>query len=143
MGSQDESDRQLEIFRKIEEDDRSKADRSRNIAVANRDAAAKLIEGHPDEAVQMFLTEIETFPDSVGAYLNLGTAQSKLGRHKEAAATFQKILAQDISDSFLVSWSLSREYQDMGDMDASRRHQVVYLQNIDLALREALDSNLD
>jgi len=143
MGSQDESERQFEIFRKIEEDDRSKTDRSRNITVGNRDAAAKLIEGHGDEAVKMFLTAIETFPDSVTAYLNLGTAQSKLGQHKEAAGTFQKILAQDISDSFLVSWSLSREYQYMGDMEASRRHHVVYLQNIDLALREALDSNLD
>jgi hypothetical protein len=43
----------------------------------------------------------------------------------------------------LVSWNLAQEYQYLGDMEASRRHKVVYLQNIDLALREALESNLD
>jgi tetratricopeptide (TPR) repeat protein len=143
LGSNEESDKQLEVYRKLEAQARAENDRGRNIVVENRDAAAKLIEGHAEEALEMFRKIIETFPDSATAYLNLGTAQSKLGQHKDAAETFQKILSLNISDSFLVSWHLAQEYQALGNIEASRRHQVVYLQNIDLALREALESNPD
>jgi tetratricopeptide (TPR) repeat protein len=143
LGSNEESEKQLEVYRKLEAQARAENDRGRKIVVENRDAAAKLIEGHAEEALEMFRKIIATFPDSATAYLNLGTAQSKLGQHKAASETFQKILSLNISDSFLVSWHLAQEYQALGDTEASRRHQVVYLQNIDLALREALESNPD
>jgi tetratricopeptide (TPR) repeat protein len=143
MDAKEESDKQLEVYRKLETEARSETDRGRDIVVVNRDAAAKLLEGRGEEAVEMFRKTIETFPDSVAAYLNLGTAQSKLGQHKPAVDTFQKMLSLNISDSFLVSWNLAQEYQSLGDTEASRRHKVVYLQNIDLALREALESNFD
>ena len=139
MGANEESDREFDIFRKVEEEARSQTDRIRYMGVLNRDAAAKLLEGHPEEAVEMFLNIIQSFPDSATAYLNLGFAQSRIGQHKAAAETFQKILSQSISDSFLVSWSLAREYRFVGDKEASRRHEIVYLQKIDIALREALD----
>ena len=143
MGANEESDREFDIFRKVEEEARLQTDRIRYLGVLNRDAAAKLLEGHPEEAVEMFLNIIQSFPDSATAYLNLGFAQSRLGQHKAAAETFQKILSQSISDSFLVSWSLAREYRYVGDKEASRRHEIVYLQNIDIALREALDVGPD
>ena len=143
MGAKEEGDKELEVFRKLEAEARSETDRGRNIGVVNRGAAAKLLEGRAEEAVEMFLKAIETFPDSPTAYLNLGTAQSKLGQHKAAAGTFQKMLTLSIADNFLVSWNLAREYQYLGDIEASRRHEVVYLQNIDVALREALESNLE
>ena len=143
MGTQEESERELEVYRKLEAEARAETDRGRNIVVVNRGAAAKLLEGSAEEAVEMFRKAIETFPDSATAYLNLGTAQSKLGQHKAAADTFQKILSLNVSDSFLVSWNLAQEYQHLGDSEASRRHQVVYLQNIDVALREALETNLE
>ena len=57
--------------------------------------------------------------------------------------TLQKMLSLGIGDTFLVYWNLAQEYKFLGDMEASRRHEVVYLQNIDVALLEALDSNLD
>jgi hypothetical protein len=53
------------------------------------------------------------------------------------------MLTLNIADSFLVSWNLAQEYRYLGDIEASRRHEVVYLQNIDVALREALESNLE
>ena len=84
----------------------------------------------------MFLKE-----GSPTAYMNLGTAQSKLGQHKAALETFQKMVAQNMSDSFLVPWHLAQEYQALRDTDASLRYRVVYLQNIDGALSEALDSS--
>src|SRR5207244_10158270 len=108
-----------------------------------RDAAAKLLDGHAQEALEMFQKAIGATAEATTTYLNLGTAQSKLGQHQAATDTFQRMLTQNISDSFLVSWNLSLEYQALGDLEASRRHQVVYLQNIDLALREALESNLE
>jgi tetratricopeptide (TPR) repeat protein len=142
MGAKEEGDRELEVYRKLEAEARSETDSGRNIVVVNRGAAVKLLEGRAEEAVEMFLKAIETSPDSATPYLNLGTAQSKLGQHKAAADTFQKMLALNL-DSFLVSWNLAQEYQSLGDIEASRRHRVVYLQNIDGALREALESNLE
>ena len=141
MGAQEEADRELEIYQKLETQARSEADRGRNIVVANRGAASRLLEGRAEEAVEMFQKAIETFPESAAGYINLGTAQSKLGQHKAAAQTFQKILTENIADSFLVSWNLFREYQYLGDVEASRRLEAVYLQNLDVALREALESN--
>src|SRR5262249_24930931 len=143
MDAKEESDKQLEVYRNLETEARSETDRGRDIIVVNRDAAAKLLEGRGEEAVEMFRKAIETFPDSATAYLNLGIAQSKLGQHKAALDTFQKMLTLNISDSFLVSWNLAQEYQFLRDTEASTRHKVVYLQNIDLALREALESNPD
>jgi tetratricopeptide (TPR) repeat protein len=143
MGQAEEGQKQLELFRKVEADARAETDRSRDIVVVNRGAAAKLVEGHPDEAVEMFLRAIETYPDSPTPYLNLGLAQSKLGQHKAAIDTFQKMLSLGMTDGFLVYWNLAQEYQVVGDTEASRRHQVVYLQNLDVALREALEWTID
>lgn len=142
IGTQEESERELGVYRKLEAEARAETDRGRNIVVVNRGAASKLLEGHRQEAVEMLVKATEDFPDSATAYLNLGTAQSKLGQHKAAAGTFQKMLALNL-DSFLVSWNLAQEYQYLGDIEASRRHRVVYLQNIDVALGEALESNLE
>jgi Flp pilus assembly protein TadD len=115
----------------------------RDISVFNQEATAKMTEGHAEEALQMLQKAVETFPDSATAFLNLGAAQSKLEQHKAAVETFQKMLTQSISDSFLVSWNLAQEYRSLGDLETARKHEVVYLQNIDLALREALESSLD
>jgi tetratricopeptide (TPR) repeat protein len=138
MDAKEQADRELEVYRKLEAEARSEIDRGRNVVVVNRGAATKLLEGHPEEALEMFLKD-----GSATAYLNLGTAQSKLGQHKAAVETFQKILAQNISDSFLVSWHLAQEYEHLSDSEASLRHRVVYLQNIDVAIREALESTVD
>jgi tetratricopeptide (TPR) repeat protein len=131
-----ESERQLEIYRKLEAEARAKTDRGRNIVVMNRQAAAKTAE----EAIAMFAQAIETFPDSPAAYLNLAIVQSRLGQHMTAVTTLQKLLTGNISDSFLVSWNLAQVYQHLGDKEASLRHRVVYLQNLDVALSEALDT---
>ena len=138
-----EGDRELEIFRTLEAKARAETDRGRNIVVVNREAAAKLLEGRAEDALEMFRMAIPAFPDSPTAYMNLGTAQSKLGQHKAAADTFQRMLTLNVADNFLVSWNLAQEYRSLGDMDASLRHKVVYLQNIDVALRAVLESNLD
>jgi tetratricopeptide (TPR) repeat protein len=143
LGSNEDSDRELEVYRKLEAEARKETDRGRSIVVANRDAGTKFLEGHTDEAVEMFRKTIEAYPDSATAYLNLATAQSKLGQHKAAVETFQQLVTRNLADGFLVPWHLAQEYQFLGDMEASLRYKVVYLQNIDLGLREALESNLN
>jgi tetratricopeptide (TPR) repeat protein len=136
LGAQQEADRELEAYRKLEVQGRDENDRGRNITVMSRSAVSKFMDGQAEEAFEMFRKE-----GSSTAYLNLGTAQSKLGQHKAAVETFQKMLTENISDSFLVSWHLAQEYQQLGDKDTSLRHRVIYLQNIDVTLREALESN--
>ena len=143
IDKKEESDKEFEIYRKIEEDTRAERDRNRNIGVMNRDAAERLVEGRNAEAIEMFQKAIQAFPDSATAYLNLAFAQSRIGQHKASADSLQKMLSQNISDSFLVSWSLAREYRSLGDSETSLRHEVVYLQNVDLALREAVDATLE
>jgi len=53
------------------------------------------------------------------------------------------MLSVGMTDNFMVYRNLSQEYELLGDMEASRRHRVVYLQNLDVALRETLESNLE
>jgi tetratricopeptide (TPR) repeat protein len=143
MDRRDEGDRDLELYRKLEEETRAERDRNRNVIVLNRGAAGKFLEGRPEEAIGMFLKIIETYPEVSPQYLNLAIVQSKLGRHQAAVDTFQKMLSLGMDDDFLVYWNLSQEYRLLGDMDASRRHEVVYLQNLDVALRDALEWNLE
>jgi predicted Zn-dependent protease len=142
MDQKEDADRELELFRKLETETRAESDRNREIIVLNSGAAARLVEGHPEEATEMFLKIIDSYPDAPAHYLNLGIAQSKFGQHQAAADTFQKMLSRGM-DNFLVSRNLAQEYKLLGDLEASRRHEVVYLQNVDLALRDALDWNLE
>jgi tetratricopeptide (TPR) repeat protein len=141
LGEQQKGERELDVYRKLEAEARAETDRGRDIGVLNRGAASKLLDGQNAEAVEMLVKATEDFPESATVYMNLGIAQSKLGQHKAAVETFQKMLTLNL-DSFLVSWNLAREYQHLGDIEASRRHESVYLQNVDIALREALGSNL-
>jgi tetratricopeptide (TPR) repeat protein len=143
LGETENAERELELYRKLEAEARSEIDRSRNMVVLNRGAAAKLLEGRPEEAVEMFLKVIQSYPDEPAHYLNLGTVQSKLGQHKAAVETFQKMLSLGMADNFLVYRNLAEEYELLGDMEGSRRHRVVYLQNLDVALQESLASDLD
>jgi tetratricopeptide (TPR) repeat protein len=142
MGQKEDGDRAFEQYRKLEAEARSRTDRDRDIIVANRGAAKKLLEGHAEEAIAMFLKIIDSYPDAPSHYLNLGTAQSKLGQHKASLETFQKMISRGM-DSFIVYRNLALEYQLLGDMDASRRVEAVYLQNMDLALRESLDVGIE
>ena len=143
MDRKEEGDRELELYRKLEAESRAETDSSRNVVVLNRGAAGEYLEGRPEKAIDMFLKIIEAYPDVSPQYLNLGIVQSKLGRHQAAVDTFQKMLSLGLDDNFLLFWNLSQEYRFLGDRDASRRHEVVYLQNLDVALRDALEWNLE
>jgi tetratricopeptide (TPR) repeat protein len=138
MDRKDEAEKELALYRKLEADTRTATDRSRTIEVLNRGAAAMWLEGRRDEAVAAFLKLTETYPDAPAIYLNLGWVQSKLGRHQDAAGTFEKMLRLGTGDNFLVHWNLAQEYKLLGNTEGSR-HQVLYLQKVDMALESALE----
>jgi tetratricopeptide (TPR) repeat protein len=143
MGRKDDAERELDAYRKLEADARSTRDRGRTIEVLNRGAAAKWLEGRRDEAITEFLKHIERYPDAPAIYLNLGWAQSKSGRHQDAAATFERMLGLGFGDNFLVHWNLAQEYKLLGDMQRSLQHNVLYLQRLDMALESAIDWAID
>jgi tetratricopeptide (TPR) repeat protein len=142
LGQQENAEKELEQYRKLEADSRANINRSRDIVVVNRGAAASLLEGRPEESIDLFQKAIAAYPDAPAHYLNLGTVQSKLGRRQAAVETFQKMLNLGM-DNFIVYWHLAQEYALLGDMEASRRYRVVYLQNVDVALQETLASGLE
>jgi tetratricopeptide (TPR) repeat protein len=141
IGQKEEGDRAFEQYRKLEAEARAQTDQARDIVVLNRSAATKLLEGHPEEAIGMFVKAIESYPNAPANYLNLATAQSKLGRHQAAIDTLKKMVSLGM-DSFLVYRNLAVEYRAVGNLDANGP-EVVYLQNLDLALREALEVGLE
>jgi tetratricopeptide (TPR) repeat protein len=141
-GQKEQGERAFEQYRKLEAEARAQTDKARNIVVLNRGAATKLLEGHPEEAIEMFLKIIESYPDAPANYVNLGTAQSKMGRHQAAIDTFKKMVSLGM-DNFLVYRNLAAEYRELGNLEASRPPEVVYLQNLDVALREALEVGLE
>jgi tetratricopeptide (TPR) repeat protein len=142
IGQKEEGERALEQYRKLEAEARAQTDQARDIVVLNRGAASKLLEGHPEEAIAMFLKIIESYPNAPAQYVNLGIAQSKLGRHQAAVDTFKKMVTLGM-DNFLVYRNLAEEYRLLGNLEASRPPEVVYLQNLDLTLREALEVGLE
>ena len=143
MDRKADAEKALDLYRKLEADTRTATDRARTIEVLNRGAASKWLEGRRDEAIATFLKLIESYPDATAIYLNLGWAQSKLGRHQDAAGTFEKMLSPGMGDSFLVHWNLAQEYKLLGDVPRSLQHNVLYLQKLDTALESAQDWAID
>lgn len=139
MGRLEEGQKELQEYEKLERKAQGETNRVREIVATNRGAAALLIEGQAEEALAMFRKGIESHPDAAAMYLNLGLAQSKLGRHQEAAKTFEAMLGLEPGDNFVVHRSLAREYELLGDTSAAARHQVLYLQKLDAALEAGLN----
>lgn len=139
MGESEEGQKELQEYEKLERDAQAETNQGREIVVTNRGAAAHLMNGRAEEAIAMFRKGIEAHPKAAGIYVNLGLAQSRLGRHRDAVKTFETVIDLGFGDNFLVHRSLSREYELLGDTKASLRHQVLYLQRIYAALEAGLN----
>lgn len=135
LGQREEGQEELQEYRKLEEDARTESDRQGDAWLSNWNAVNKLAAGENDEAIEVFLKGIESHPGSRRLYLNLGLAQSSLGRHEAALETFQTMVDLGVSDDFLVHKNLAREYDVIGNIEASRREQLIYLQRIEAELK--------
>jgi predicted Zn-dependent protease len=100
-------------------------------------AAAVRLQNREEEAALETLREgIQAYPDSPSLQLNLGIVQSRIGRHRDAVKTFQAMIDKGFQDQdFLVHLNLSREYEILGDVKASQLHRLLYLQKVDVFLK--------
>ena len=65
-----------------------------------------------------------------------GIVQSRIGRHRDAVKTFEAMIDKGFQDQdFLVHLNLYREYETLGDMKVSQLHRLIYLQKVDVFLK--------
>ena len=127
----------MDRFRKLEAEERDRKDIGGPTAASIKSAITKLEKGRTEEALEEIRGHIRSDPDSAPLYLNLGVAQSRIGRHTDAINTFQAMIDRGLGESFLVDFNLSREYEALGDKSKSQRYRVHYLQKLDDSLKRA------
>lgn len=130
----EEGEAELKRFDGLEADERGEVVRGRTIPAALHTAFTKLEEGQGEAAIKLLRGAIHSYPDSTALHLNLGILQSRLGMHGDAVKTFEDMIDRGDQDYFLVHFNLSREYESLGDMKASRLHWLTYLQKYDAFL---------
>ena len=137
-GRPEEGEAELERFEKLEASERDEGIRGRTIPVTLRTAFARLEGGQGEAAIEVLREGTRAYPDSASLQLNLGIMQSRLGMHHDALKTFQAMVDQGFQDQnrFLAHLNLSREYEVLGDMKASRLHRLIYLQKYDAFLNK-------
>jgi predicted Zn-dependent protease len=136
-GRSEEGEAEMDRFRKLEADERDRKDPGGPTGVSLKSAMTKLEKGRTEEALEEIRKHIRSDPDSALLYLNLGIAQSRVGRHADAIDTFQTMIDRGLGESFLVDFNLSREYEAIGDKSKSQRHRVNYLRKLDASLKKA------
>ena len=127
-GHAKEGEAELDRFRKLERQERERADWLRTTRVFLQSAADNLANGRGDDAIKELRDGIREYPDAGLLHLNLGIIQSRLGRHSDAVETFQTMIKLGLGDFYLVHFNLSHEYQVLGNMALSQRHRLIYLQ---------------
>ena len=136
-GRSEEGEAEMDRFRKLEADERDRNDPGGPSGASLKNAMAKLEKGRTEEALEEIRNHIRSDPNSAVLHLNLGVAQSRVGRHADAINTFQTLIDRGLGDSFLVDFNLSREYETVGDKSKSQRHRVDYLRKLADSLKKA------
>jgi tetratricopeptide (TPR) repeat protein len=138
-GHSEQGEPLLQEYERLEANALAAEKQRREILELNRSAAVKLVEGQGDEAIQLFQRALDLHPeraDEGRIRLSLALAQAKLGRHREAAETFQAMIDQGASD-FLIHRNLAAQYELLGDSRAAEQ-RAIYLQKFDAALKAIL-----
>jgi len=128
----------LQEYERREADLKAAEFEKRQVSALDRDASAKVIDGQLEAAADLLRDGIRLHPNAQTLQLKLGLIESKIGRHREAVSTFRKMIELTLDD-FLVHKNLSREYEILGDIPASMKHRVIYLQKYDAALKTKLE----
>jgi tetratricopeptide (TPR) repeat protein len=110
-GRSEDGAAEMERFRKLEADDRESKDPGGATGAFLKSSMTKLEKGRIDEALEEIRQNLRSDSDSTLFYLNLGIAQSRVGRHTDAINTFQTMMDRGLGDSFLVDFNLYREYE--------------------------------
>ena len=124
----------LEDYQRRERDLQAAASRLAAIAELDKTSLTMLSEGRTQEAMALLGEGIVTYPLNARLHMKLGLIQSKLGRHREAAETFETMIRLQMDD-FLVHRQLAREYDQLGNREGGQQQRVLYLQRYDAALQ--------
>ena len=124
----------LEDYQRRERDLQTAAARLAAIAELDKASLTMLSDGRAQEAITLLGEGIATYPGNARLQMKLGLIQSRLGRHREAAETFETMIRLQMDD-FLVHRQLAREYEQLGNREGGQQQRVLYLQRYDAALQ--------
>jgi tetratricopeptide (TPR) repeat protein len=112
----------------------------RTLLELDRNAAIKLVGRQGEDAITLWREALSSRPNAAletRLLMNLGVAQAKLERHRDAAETFQTMIDRGIND-FLIHRNLAVQYKLLGD-SRYLQHRASYLQKYDDALKVILN----
>ena len=110
------------------------------ILVAAGSAAVAGVAQQGEDAIGLWREALSSRPGAAletRLLMNLGVAQAKLGRHRDAAETFETMIDRGIND-FLIHRNLAVQYELLGDK-RYLQHRASYLQKYDAALKVILN----
>ena len=138
LGDPEEGARELEEFARLNSLMEAEEQRYRDIEAIGSEATAAFLKGQPETAVGVLRQGIDRYPDEVGLHMSLGLALGRAGRYAEAIETFGEILDRGPGDDYLVHQNLAAAYEAVGDVEASERHQALYLERLEAELSPAV-----
>ena len=130
----------LQDYEKLEAEEQANQKQQRTLLELDRNAAIKLAERQGEDAIGLWREALSSRPSAAletRLLINLGVAQAKLGRHRDAAETFQTMIDRGIND-FLIHRNLAIQYELLGD-SRYLQHRASYLQKYDAALKVILN----
>jgi tetratricopeptide (TPR) repeat protein len=139
-GHNEQGQMALHDYEKLEAQSQADQKHQRTLLELDRNAAMKLVGGQGEEGIALWRKALSSGPTATletRFLMNLGVAQAKLGRHRDAAETFQTMIDLGIND-FLIHRNLAVEYQILGD-SRYLQHRASYLQKYDAALKVILN----
>jgi tetratricopeptide (TPR) repeat protein len=130
----------LQDYEKLEAEAQADQKHQRTLLELDRNAAIKLVGRQGEDAISLWREALGSRPSAAletRLLMNLGVAQAKLGRHRDAAETFQTMIDRGIDD-FLIHRNLARQYELLGDI-RYLQHRASYWQKYDSALKVILN----
>ncbi len=134
QGRRDEGMEQLREFQSVETEFLDLEHENREVDAIGLAAIAALRDGNPEEAVESLIEGIRLYPDAGRLYMNMAMVQNRMGEHRAAIETYERMLDSGIGRTFLVHRNLAGEYDALGNVEASQRHRQIYLETRDAEL---------
>jgi len=128
LGERDAGQEQLREFQDREAATRDREQEDREVDAISFRAVGLLRDGEGDVALQALREGIATYPSAGRLYMNLAMVESRLGRHTEAIATYERMIDLGVGRPFLVHRNLAEEYSAIGDAESSANHRDTYVE---------------
>ncbi len=98
-GPDDAARAAMDAYRELEAETRAREQREREIGSVQKAALAEALDGNLEQAVVLLREGMAAHPAAEVLHVNLGATLGSLGRHDEAAAVFERMLAMGIGDA--------------------------------------------